>query len=128
MTAAPETPRSREDILDLPTLEELLSLDDGATGLLVEMTGLFREDGPQRILQMKEACTAADAHLVGESAHALKGAAGTLGSVELRALAGEAERLARQKDIPSIQALIPALDDSYARFLVALEGFITERS
>lgn len=128
MTAAPDAPFSREEILDLPTLEELLSLDDGATGLLMEMSGLFREDGPQRIQQLKEACGADDAHSAGESAHALKGAAGTLGSVELRALAGEAERQARQKDLPAIQALIPPLEAAYTRFLDALEGFIKERS
>ena len=128
MTAVPDANDHREDILDLPTLEELLSLDDGATGLLLEMAGLFREDGPQRIAQLKAACEAGDTHAAGEAAHALKGAAGTLGAVELRALAGEAERLARQTEIPAILALIPALEASYPRFIAALDGFIQARS
>ena len=123
-----EAPKSREEILDIATLEELLGLDDGATGLLLEMAGLFREDGPQRIDQLKEASLSGDTHSAGEAAHALKGAAGTLGAVEVRALAGDAERFARQKEIPAILALMPALEASYPRFMEALEAFIQERS
>ena len=128
MTANPDPSNGREEILDLATLEELLSLDDGATGLLLEMIGLFQEDGPQRLAQLKEACEAGDTQAAGEAAHALKGAAGTLGAVELRAIAGEAERLARLKEIPAILALIPNLESSYPRFLAALDGFVQERT
>lgn len=127
MTATPDAPRSRDEILELATLEELLSLDDGATGLLAEMAGLFREDGPMRLTQLKEACEAGDPHSAGEAAHALKGAAGTLGAIELRAIAGEAERLARQKDLAAILALIPSLEQSYPRFVGAIDAFIQER-
>lgn len=119
---------SRDEILDLPTLQELLGLDDGATGLIEEMTGLFREDGPMRLAQLNAACLASDAQAAGESAHALKGAAGTLGAVRLRALAGEAERFARQNDMAGIQAILPALEASYPVFLNELEAFIREQS
>lgn len=128
MTAAPESSVPRDEILDLATMEELLSLDDGATGLVAEMAGLFQEDGPLRIAQLKEACETGDHQAAGESAHALKGAAGTLGAVRLRNVAGEAERLARQQDLPGIQQLIPALEASYPIFIETLEAFIRERS
>lgn len=128
MNDAPESSAPREEILDMATLEELLNLDDGATGLVMEMAGLFQEDGPLRITQLKEACAAGDHQAAGESAHALKGAAGTLGAVRLRALAGEAERLARQNDLPAIQRLIPSLEASYPVFMEALQAFIREKS
>ena len=128
MTEVPDSSTHRDEILDLATLEELLSLDDGATGLVTEMSGLFQEDGPLRITQLKEACEKEDPHAAGESAHALKGAAGTLGAVRLRTAAGEAERLARQKDLPAIQLLIPDLEASYPEFMEALQAFIRAKS
>lgn len=128
MAETPDSSTPRDQILDMATLEELLNLDDGATGLVVEMAGLFREDGPLRISQLKEACAALDQHSAGEAAHALKGAAGTLGAVRLRAIAGEAERLARQNEMGAILELMAPLEASYPEFMDALEAFIQERA
>lgn len=128
MTTPPEPSDALGSLVDSAVLEELLSLDDGGTGLLSEMVGLFQEDGPMRITQMREACERGDAHGAGEAAHALKGAAGTLGAVRLRALAGEAERLAKANDLAAVLGLVPAMEESYPQFLAALEGFIQSRS
>jgi HPt (histidine-containing phosphotransfer) domain-containing protein len=109
-------------------MDQLLNLDDGAVGLLKEMYGLFREDTPDRIKAIEMLLGSGDPSDLGDLAHAIKGAAGTMGAVRLRAVAAELEGGARKADFPVAPVLLlEQLKEAYAESLKALDAFIAER-
>lgn len=111
--------------LDAATLQQLLDLDDGQTGLLDELFGLFKEDTPSRLEGIQRSLDAGDATGVSETAHALKGAAGTLGASRMRGLAADLERTAKGGKMDGQTAQwIKELGEAYAEACAALDGFI----
>ncbi len=111
--------------LDPATLAQLLDLDDGGLGLLQEMCQLFDEDMPPRILAMEEAIKAHKPEEMGDVAHAVKGAAGTMGALKVRALALALETLGRTgKGDQSAEVLVERLKVEYARAQAALQAFV----
>lgn len=119
---------SRE-ILDRDTMQQLLDLDDGGLGLLKEMYGLFRDDTPPRIVQLEEAIGAQNGEMMGDMAHAVKGAASTMGIPKVRALAQILESAGRtgRCDENPVEVL-ENLKAAFAEALVALEEFIASKS
>jgi HPt (histidine-containing phosphotransfer) domain-containing protein len=121
-------PDPLEGILDLSVMDQLLSLDDGAVGLLREMYGLFQEDTPDRIKAIEMLLATGDLADLADLAHAIKGAAGTMGVARLRAVAAELEGGARKGDFPVAPALlVEQLKETYTEALAALDAFITQR-
>jgi len=116
------------DLLDLAVMEQLLSLDDGELGLLKEMVGLFKEDTPDRIQALEATLASGDLNDLADVAHAVKGAAGTMGAPRVRAVAEELEKSGRRGSFSTDPALLlERLRASYAEALAALDGFIAER-
>lgn len=107
-------------------LRELMDLDDGAKDLIAEMTQLFRTDSPVRLATLRQALGEGDLLRVSQTAHALKGAAGTIGAMVLKQLAAEVEQAARQNLGEGLADKLPALESSYAEALGALERFLAE--
>jgi HPt (histidine-containing phosphotransfer) domain-containing protein len=114
--------------LDLGVMDQLLSLDDGALGLLKEMLGLFKTDTPDRIRAIEATLASGDLADMADLAHAIKGAAGTMGAPRLRAIAAELEGAGRKGAFVIDSALLlEQLKETYADAVVALEGFIARR-
>ncbi len=88
-------------VLDESKLHQLLELDDGRAGLLWEMTGLFKAEGPRRLESLRAAVAAGDPNAAMEAAHALKGASGLMGSERVTALARTIEIEAKALRVPS---------------------------
>jgi HPt (histidine-containing phosphotransfer) domain-containing protein len=111
--------------LDGATLRQLLDLDDGQTGLLIELFGLFKDDSPERIENLKRSMAAGDASATSELAHAMKGAAGTIGASRMRALAQDIEKAGKagRVDAETLQWLAE-LEAAYAEACAALDAFI----
>ena len=99
--------------LDLSVMDQLLNLDDGELGLLKEMLGLFKTDTPDRIRAIEATLASEELDDAADVAHAIKGAAGTMGAPRLRAIA------------PGL--LLEQLKETYADAVLALETFIAER-
>lgn len=117
------------DILDLDTMRQLMDLDEGGLGLLTEMYGLFRDDTPPRIVQLEAALQAGNHDLMGDMAHAVKGAASTMGAPRVRALAQILESAGRQHACEGSPAeVLVQLKAEFGEALKALEGFIASRS
>jgi HPt (histidine-containing phosphotransfer) domain-containing protein len=114
------------DLLDLTTIRNLLELDDGSTGLLAEMTALFRDDTPQRIQDLAAAAARGDAGTFSRVAHALKGGAGALGATGMRGAAAELEALGHEGSVDASPDLRDRLDELFRRSLAALEAVIQE--
>ena len=121
--------RSEDDasvsILDLSVMEQLLSLDDGAFGLLEEMLFLYKDDTPGRFTAMEQALAASDMTELADVAHAVKGAASTMGASRVRAIAAEMEAGGRQGKCEQdpgllLEQLKAAFRDSY----LAIESFV----
>jgi len=117
-----------EGKLDPAVMDQLLNLDDGAVGLVKEMVGLFQEDIPGRFQAMEALLVSGDRSDLADLAHAIKGAAGTMGTLRLRAVAAELEGSARQNAFKTEPALLlEKMKEAYAEALEALGQFIALR-
>lgn len=114
------------DLLDLTTLQNLVDLDDGGSGLLEEMIGIFREDTPRRIQDIVMAATTGDAGELSRSGHALKGGAGALGAKAMRLLAGDLEALGRSGSADAGLDLRARLEVIFQDSLEALDAYVNE--
>ena len=116
------------DLLDPAIMDQLLSLDDGELGLLKEMFGLFQEDTPGRIEAIESALASGDLVDMADVAHAIKGAAGTMGVPKLRILAAELEGGGRKGSFGVDPALLlEQLREAYSDAVTALQLFIAAR-
>jgi HPt (histidine-containing phosphotransfer) domain-containing protein len=106
-------------------MKQLLDLDDGGLGLLQEMCQLFVEDMPPRMAAMEAALQAGQLGEMGDVAHAVKGAASTMGAPRVRALALALETQGRtgKGDEPPAE-LLARLRVEYQRAEAALRAFI----
>ena len=113
------------EVLDPETMQQLLDLDDGGLDLLREMCELFRSDTPPRIALLEEALRRDDREEMGDAAHAVKGAASTMGAPRVRALAQALETGSRTGNFSEAPAeLLAKLNTAFAEALQALEAFI----
>ncbi len=94
--AVPLAPRPRvagsdSEPIDAALLARLREALGGAIGLAIQP---FLEDMPAYLEEMEQAVAAGDAEALRRAAHAVKGAAGNLGAVQLSAVARSIEELA----------------------------------
>ena len=115
---------AHHDLLDLFTLENLVELDDGGTGLLSEMIGIFREDTPRRIRDILEAIAKGDAQELSHAGHALKGGSGALGASAMRNLAADLEDLGRGGTVEAEPDLSQRLESLFQATLTALDAYV----
>jgi len=109
-------------------MDQLLSLDDGGTALLREMFTLFVEDMPPRFEGLRQACLRGDWDQVAETAHAVKGAAATLGVPRVRDVALALEQGGRRNHWPDPpETLLERLDATYREAVAHLQAFLEER-
>lgn len=115
-------------VLDLGIMDQLLGLDDGELGLLEEMLALYQEDTPDRIVALAATLSSGEMSDMADVAHAIKGAASTMGAPKVRAIAAEMEAAGRlgKFEADPVQVL-EQLKAAYAQSVVALEGFIAKR-
>jgi HPt (histidine-containing phosphotransfer) domain-containing protein len=114
------------DLLDLTTLRNLVELDDGAYGLVLEMIAIFREDTPRRIQDILTAAAEGDAEELSRAGHALKGGAGALGAEAMRNIAADLEALGRGGDSDAGPDLAGRLEATFRDSLTALEAYLRE--
>ncbi len=114
------------DLLDLTTLQNLVELDDGQHGLVLEMIGIFREDTQGRIEDILTAAGQGDAEAFSRASLALKGGAGALGARALRALAADLEALGRGGSVAAGSDLRTRLESLFQESLAALEAYVRE--
>ena len=121
-------PSTVDGILDSRTLKQLLDLDDGELGLTQEMCQLFTEDMPPRILAMEAAIKAGQGEEMGDVAHAVKGAASTMGVPGVRAVALALETLGRTgKGVETAETLLARMKVEYERAEGALQAYLVSK-
>ena len=114
--------------LDLSVMEQLLSLDDGELGLLEEMLVLYTEDTPGRIVAIEATLASGEMVDMADVAHAIKGAASTMGAPRVRAIAAELEGAGRTgKHVADPNLLLEQLKEAYTESVAAMEAFVEQQ-
>ena len=88
----------------------------GNEDLIREVVSIFLDDTPRRIKTLREQMTKGDAVGVGQQAHAIKGAAASIGGEALREIAFEMEKAGREKDLEKLVAMMPELEKGFEEF------------
>ena len=96
---------------------ELIDRLGGDVSLLKDVVKLFLEDCPVRLAAIKQAVDAQDAELIRTTAHALKGAAGTLSARGVFEAAQTLERLGAEARLEPTQAAWRALSKEDAELM-----------
>jgi signal transduction histidine kinase/DNA-binding response OmpR family regulator len=90
---------------------------DGDTALLTELGSVFLEDCPRRLDDLRQAIAAGDARRAERAAHALKGAASSVGATDAGRLAGELEALGRGVRLPEAAGVLSRLERELERLM-----------
>jgi len=100
--------------------ESLLGRCGGNEELMTRMIEMFEERVWSDFEEIRAAVQAADAHLLGQLAHRLKGVASTLSADPLSETAKKLERLGRDGDLARADELVETLHRAVARLVEAL--------
>ncbi len=92
----------------------------GGKALLLELVGLFLEDAPRRLEELRAAVRAGDAPRAERVAHSIKGAAANLGAETARAVAEELETICREARLDGATDALGRLDGELGRVIAFL--------
>ncbi|HWR21604.1 MAG TPA: response regulator, partial [Verrucomicrobiae bacterium] len=106
--------------------EELLERVGRDVGLMREIVGLFLEEGPIRIIEIREAIDRGDAQALAKAAHTLKGAVSVFGARRSVEAALRLEQLGRAGDLVQVGEGFRDLEVAMAGLLPALETLMGE--
>ena len=111
------------------TLDSLAALEriEHDQELYVEICGIFRDDAPQIMLQLKETFRDADLSAATRHAHSLRSASANIGAADLSVMARTAENALRAGDRKNIPALFSKLDQEMSRVVEALHQLALKR-
>ncbi len=109
--------------LDPRVLESLRQLNhEGEPDVLTEVLGLFLADGGARLEAIAGAVSAGDGPGLLRSAHALKGAAGTIGASALAAACRELEEMGAKGEFALADEALHVMRREYARVEQVIGG------
>jgi HPt (histidine-containing phosphotransfer) domain-containing protein len=97
-------------------LRELNAGDGGE--FLREIVGIYVEDTPKRILEMRTSLAAGDLPTFTRAAHTVKGSSANLGAQGVRGVAERLEKMARTSGLAGVASLV---DECEAQFRLAAD-------
>ena len=103
---------------DRPAFDRRAALEGlgGDEGLLDEILGLFLEDSPRLLDEVRAAAEAGDPATLGRLAHTLAGASGHFEAPEVVASARKLESIGKSGDLAGVDDAIRVLDREFDRF------------
>ena len=107
--------------------EAALARVEGDEELLAELAGLFLEEAPGLLAQMREALAAGDAPRLERAAHSLKGSASNIDAPETTAAASALELLVRDGGIGQAGPLADRVEGAVTRLSVELGRLVGGR-
>jgi HPt (histidine-containing phosphotransfer) domain-containing protein len=105
---------------------ELLARVENDHDLLRELIGIFKEEFPRRLQDLRDAISKHDTERVASLSHALKGMLFNLAVHNAGNRAAKLEQLARAGDKPSLKDSFSAFESEVERLLPELETYLTE--
>jgi two-component system sensor histidine kinase/response regulator len=94
----------------------------GDEELFAELVGLFREEGPRMIREIRQAIADGDPTGIQRTSHGLKGAVGYLGGTRATEAAQRLELIGASKDLFSAPGAFLHLEEEIERLLSAFEA------
>lgn len=115
-------------VIDPDAIENLRALNPGDNDeFLREITGIFLEDTPQRIVELDQSLVAGDVGKFTRAAHSIKGSSANLGATALRAVAEKLEHESRTVGLANLTSLITQLKAEFARAQSELTALVAKR-
>ncbi len=97
--------------LDKATLSHIRALEaDGSSSILDELIGMYLEEAPSHIANLREAAKAGSAAELGRIAHAFKSASANVGASQLSEICRQIERLSKAGELAQAAALVVPLE------------------
>jgi histidine phosphotransfer protein HptB len=111
--------------LDPEAISNLRALgDEGDDTFLKEIIGIYLEDTPLRLADLRTAAAKGDPALYTRAAHTIKGSSSNVGAMAVRALAEELEHRSKTETHSALEPLRARLDEAFTRAAVALRSAI----
>jgi histidine phosphotransfer protein HptB len=108
-------------VLDLEAIANLRDLGEpGDDTFLREIIGIYLEDIPLRLADLRSARASGDQAHYTRSAHTVKGSSANVGAAEVRALAERIEHRSKVETLSALDPLLPELEAAFARAREAL--------
>jgi response regulator RpfG family c-di-GMP phosphodiesterase len=114
---------TQEEVLDMGQIEELISLDE-TRAVLAEFVGMFAEQAPQRIAEMRNAFNQGDLSRLAAVAHSLKGASGNLGARLVAETSKRLEHAGKAGHAEGMENDLAELEARYAQAESALKALL----
>lgn len=115
---------STESPIDPEAIENLRALNpDDDDAFLKDIIGIFLEDTPERITELKQCLTSYDQPKFTRAAHSIKGSASNLGATHIRAVAEKLEHQSRNSGLDGLEPLIANLESVFATAKAELEKY-----
>lgn len=112
--------------LDPEAIANLRALgDEGDDTFLQEIIGIYLQDTPLRLADIRVAATSGDKALYTRAAHTIKGSSSNVGAVRVRALAEQLEQRSKVEPHAALEPLLAELEGAFARASAALRELLT---
>jgi signal transduction histidine kinase/DNA-binding response OmpR family regulator len=112
--------------LDLSVLESRRGPQrDGEPDKLARIVGLFIDDVPLRLEELRQAVESGEAQKVEETAHMLKGGTGYMGAVQMAKICARIQGLGASGELSHVPELLDELEAEFKRIRPALEAAVT---
>jgi HPt (histidine-containing phosphotransfer) domain-containing protein len=106
---------STDTPIDPEAIENLRALNpDDDDAFLKDIIGIFLEDTPARITELKQSLVAFDQPKFTRAAHSIKGSASNLGATKVRLMAEQLEHQSRNSGLVEMEPLIAKLEAELA--------------
>ena len=113
-------------IIDPEAIENLRALTpDDPESFLREIIGIFLEDTPARIGELRQALASGDQAQFTRAAHSIKGSSSNLGARELREVSSDLEHRAKEHGVAGLEPRVVDLENAFATTKVALEKLLS---
>jgi|CZKI01.1.fsa_nt_gi HPt (histidine-containing phosphotransfer) domain-containing protein len=106
----------------IATLNELNPDDNGA--FLREIIGIYIEDTPRRLQDLKSSLASGDVALFTRTAHTIKGSSANVGAIALAGVADRLELLSRKEGLGGVAALVASCENEFGRAQAELRGLL----
>lgn len=111
--------------LDPDAIENLRALgDEGDDTFLKEIIGIYLNDTPLRLADLRTAMAKGDAALYTRAAHTIKGSSSNVGAREVRALADSLEQRSKTEAHAALEPVLVELEKAFARAATGLRAII----
>src|SRR5262249_34745728 len=100
----------------------------GDAGFLTEIAGVFLQDSPRLLADIRRAVAGQDAPTLRRAAHALKGSVGYLGGVKVSEVALQLEPFGAHGDLHAAPDALAELEQEISRFRIELAAYCGQPS